>query len=80
MANKLTSDFITACGSTSVTNKVEFTKGGALAYDNIVDAISALNLEDESKIFILIPLKWKAALRKDADYKSAQLGQVIYNG
>ncbi len=80
MANKLTSDFITACGSTSVTNKVEFTKGGALAYDNIVDAISALNLEDESKVFILIPLKWKAALRKDADYKSAQLGQVIYNG
>ena len=80
MANKLTSDFITACGSTSVTNKVEFAKGGALAYDNIVDAISALNLEDESKVFILIPLKWKAALRKDADYKSAQLGQVIYNG
>lgn len=80
MANKLTSDFIAACGSTSVTNKVEFAKGAALSYDTIVDAISALNLEDESKVFILIPLKWKAALRKDEDYKSAQLGQVIYNG
>lgn len=80
MANKLTSDFIAACGSASVTNKVEFAKGAALSYDTIVDAISALNLEDESKVFILIPLKWKAALRKDEDYKSAQLGQVIYNG
>lgn len=80
MANKLTSDFIAACGSTSVTNKVEFAKGAALSYDTIVDAISALNLEDESKVFILIPLKWKAVLRKDEDYKSAQLGQVIYNG
>ena len=23
---------------------------------------------------------WKAAIRKDADYKNAQMGEVVYNG
>ena len=80
MINKMTSDFIGAITGSGVTLGVTFTKGGALNYDTIVDAISTLNLEDESKLFILIPNKWKAALRKDADYKSAMMGQVIYNG
>lgn len=80
MTNKMTSDFIGAITGSDVTLGVTFTKGGALNYDTIVDAISTLNLEDESQLFILIPNKWKAALRKDADYKSAMMGQVIYNG
>ena len=80
MTNKMTSDFIGAITGSDVTLGVTFTKGGALNYDVIVDAISTLNLEDESQLFILIPNKWKAALRKDADYKSAMMGQVIYNG
>ena len=53
---------------------------GSQFEDVIVDAISELNLEDESKIFIVIPNAWKAALRKDEDYKSARQGEVIYNG
>lgn len=80
MTNKMTSDFISAITGSDVTLGVTFAKGGALNYDTIVDAISALNLEDESQLFILIPNKWKAALRKDEDYKSAMMGQVIYNG
>ena len=80
MTNKMTSDFITAITGTGVTLGVTFAKGGSLNYDTIVDAISTLNLEDESQLFILIPNKWKAALRKDEDYKSAMMGQVIYNG
>ena len=80
MTNKMTSDFIGAITGSEVTLGVTFAKGGALNYDVIVDAISTLNLEDESQLFILIPNKWKAALRKDADYKSAMMGQVIYNG
>lgn len=80
MANKMTSDFISAITSSDVTLGVTFAKGGALNYDTIVDAISTLNLEDESQLFILIPNKWKASLRKDADYKSAMMGEVIYNG
>ena len=80
MTNKMTSDFISAITGSEVTLGVTFAKNGALNYDTIVDAISTLNLEDESQLFILIPNKWKAALRKDADYKSAMMGQVIYNG
>lgn len=84
MVNKMTSDFLAALatqnGGTELVNGITFAKGKALSYDVIVDAISELNIEDESDIFIVIPNAWKASLRKDPDYKSAQLGQVIYNG
>lgn len=78
MTNKMTADFYAALANEAVTNAVTFAT--ALTYDSIVDAISTLNVEDESGIFVIIPNAWKAALRKDADYKSAMQGQVIYNG
>lgn len=80
MVNKMTSDFITQVKGSGVTLGATFAKGKAIGYDAIVDAISALNVEDESQLFIVIPNAWKAALRKDADYKSARMGEVIYNG
>ena len=85
MTNKMTSDFYAALATTGsdsheLVKGVTFAKGKALSYDVIVDAISELNVEDESGIFIVIPNAWKAALRKDPDYKSAQMGEVIYNG
>ena len=86
MTNKMTSDFYGALatkdsdGHTELVKGITFAKGKELSYDVIVDAISELNVEDESGIFIVIPNKWKAGLRHDPDYKSAQLGQVIYNG
>ena len=78
MVNKMNSDFITEAKKATLSQT--FAKGGAIGYDTIVDAISKLNLEDESKVFLVLPNAWKAALRKDPDYKSAQLGEVIYNG
>lgn len=88
MTNKMTSDFYAALATTNGASQnpvelvkgITFTKGKAIGYDVIVDAISELNVEDESGIFIIIPNTWKAALRKDADYKSAHMGDVIYNG
>ena len=84
MTNDMTSKFYAALatknGATELVKGITFAKGKALSYDVIVDAISELNLEDESKIFIVIPNAWKADLRKDADYKSARQGEVIYNG
>ena len=76
MVNKMTSDFITEAKKATL----GVTFASAIGYDVIVDAISALNVENESGIFIVIPNAWKAALRKDADYKSARMGEVIYNG
>lgn len=75
MVNKMTADFITECKKATVTSQF-----GAFGYDAIVDAISALNVEDESQLFVIIPNAWKADLRKDADYKAARMGEVVYNG
>lgn len=84
MSNKMTSDFYTALATansgTELVQKVTFPKGKEISYDAIVDAISALNVEDESGVFVIIPNAWKAALRKDADYKAARMGEVVYNG
>ena len=74
MTNKLTADFITECGKATL--KVT----APLGYESIVDAISELNVEDESKVFVVIPNAKKADLRKDEDYKAARMGEVIYNG
>ena len=88
MSNKMTSDFYAALattdgkpsGATELVKGITFAKNGAISYDTIVDAISELNVEDESGVFVVIPNAWKAALRKDADYISARMGEVVYNG
>lgn len=75
MINKMTSDFITEISKASLT-----VTNASFGYDIIVDGISELNLEDEKDVFIIIPNAWKKDLRKDADYKSARQGEVIYSG
>ena len=75
MVNKMTADFIGECGKATTTHNA-----ATFGYDTIVDAIAKLNIEDESKLFVVIPNAWKADLRKDEDYKSARMGEVIYNG
>ena len=75
MTNKMTADFIAECGKATLAHT--FTEFG---YEAIVDGIAKLNLEDESKLFVVIPNAWKADLRKDEDYKAARMGEVVYNG
>ena len=74
MVNKMTSDFYAEAA------KATLTQTGAISYDTIVDAISKLNIEDESGLFIIITPNQKAAIRKDVDYKAARMGEVVYNG
>lgn len=76
MVNKMNADYLTEVAKATLSQP--FTS--AIGYETIVDGISLLNVEDESGIFNLIPNSWKAGLRKDADYKSARMGEVIYNG
>ena len=75
MVNKMNADFIAECGKATLSHTAS-----AFGYDAIVDGIAKLNVEDESKLFVIIPNAWKADLRKDEDYKSARMGEVIYNG
>ena len=74
MVNKMTSDFYAEAA------KATLSQTGAISYDTIVDAISKLNIEDESGLFIIITPEQKAAIRKDVDYKAARMGEVVYNG
>ena len=84
MTNFLTSKFYEALatqqGGQELVGKTEFAKGGAISYDTVVDAIADMKVEDESKLVLVLPTDWKADIRKDNDYKAAQLGEVIYNG
>lgn len=75
MVNKMTADFIAECAKATTTHAAD-----TFGYEAVVDAISKLNLEDESKLFVVIPNAWKADLRKDEDYKTARMGEVVYNG
>ena len=74
MANQMTADFYVEAGKASLSHS------GAIGYETIVDAIAKLNVEDESKLFVVIPTAWKADIRKDEDYKNARMGEVIYSG
>ena len=74
MANAMTADFYAECAKASLSHS------GAIGYETIVDAIAKMNIEDESKLFVVIPTAWKAEIRKDEDYKNARMGEVVYNG
>jgi hypothetical protein len=75
MVNKMNADFIAECGKATVAHTA-----ATFGYEAIVDGIAKLNLEDESKLFVVIPTAWKADLRKDPDYVAARMGEVVYNG
>lgn len=53
---------------------------GAFSYDAVVDAIQLMNLEDESGLFLIIGNDLKAEVRKDADFKAARQGEILFNG
>jgi hypothetical protein len=75
MANEMTADFYAECEKASLSHSA-----ATIGYEAIVDAIAKLNIEDESKLFVVIPTAWKAEIRKDEDYKNARMGEVVYNG
>ena len=74
LKNKMNADFFAECA------KATLSVTGALGYDTIVDAVAKLNVEDESGVFVVIPTAKKAELRKDEDYKTARMGEVVYTG
>lgn len=78
MVNDLNTKFFAELAKATLSQT--YTKGGAISYDTIVDAISKMTLEDESGLFIVIGTDLKADIRKDADFKAAQMGQILFNG
>lgn len=51
-----------------------------LNYDVIVDALQKIGREVENDQFIIMGLDGKAAIRKDADFKSSRQGEILYTG
>ena len=74
LKNKMNADFFAQCA------KASHSVTGNVSYDSIVEAIAELNIEDESKIFVVIPNDKKADLRQDPDYMAARMGEVVYTG
>lgn len=54
--------------------------GSAFNYDLIVDAIADMDVENENGLFILGGNDFKKAIRKDADFKSANQGEILFTG
>ena len=75
MVNEMNDDFYAELAKATTEHSVD-----TISYEAIVDGIAKLNVEDESKLFVIIPTAKKAELRKDEDYKTARMGEVVYNG
>ena len=75
MVNKMTADFAAECAKATISHTVP-----AFGYEGVVEAISKLNFEDESKLMIVAPNEWKAEMRLDEDFKAARMGEVVYSG
>jgi hypothetical protein len=51
-----------------------------ISYDDIVDAIGKLNLEEEGSLYILGGNDMRTALRKDDAFVAARQGEIIFSG
>ena len=76
MINDLNNDFFTEIAKTTTLS----TYTGAIKYDDIVDAIAKMNLENEAGLYVLINTAQKAEIRKDADFKASRMGEIIHTG
>lgn len=77
MVNDMTADFFTEIAKATLSQTYT---SGQFSYDVVVDAISKMNIEDESGLFLLVGNDLKAQIRKDADFKAKELGKVIADG
>lgn len=57
-----------------------YAKNGKISYETVVDAIQKMNLENEAGLFLVIGTDLKADIRKDDDFKGAELGKIIFDG
>lgn len=49
-------------------------------YDAVVDALAEIGREIETDMFLVMGTDLRAAIRKDADYKSSKQGEILYTG
>ena len=55
-------------------------EGESVTYADLVDALSTIDCEVDSELFILMGADMRAQIRKDPDFMSAKQGDIIYSG
>lgn len=75
MANHMREQYIAELRGTNNTFEYD-----VFNYDAVVDALAELDREVESDMFLIMGNDLRAAIRKDADYKSSQHGDILYTG
>ncbi|MGU9346917.1 hypothetical protein ACV30I_13465 [Clostridium perfringens] len=76
MVNDMNTKFFAELAKATLEHKAT----GSLKYDDVVDAIQLMNLEDENGLFLIIGTDLKAEIRKDVDFKAAKQGEILFNG
>lgn len=76
MVNDLNEEFFAELKKATLVHQIV----GSLKYDDVVDAIAKMNIETEEGLFLIIGTDLKAEVRKDDDFKSAKLGEILFNG
>lgn len=75
MANNIKEQYFAELAK--ISNNFEYT---TFNYDAVVDALAQIGREVESDQVIVMGIDGKAAIRKDADYKSSRQGEILYTG
>ncbi len=78
MVNDMNTKYFAELAKATLSQTYAF--GEAISYETVVDAIQKMNLEDESGLFLVIGTDLKADIRKDADFKGAELGKILFDG
>lgn len=77
MINHMNDEYFREVAKTSTVMEVN----GTFNYDAVVDAIEKMNVvENEEGLFLLIGNDLKAQIRKDEDFKSARMGEILFSG
>ena len=81
MVNDLNSAFFACLESDEVLTENEHQIAGeALTYDDVIDALGKMNMEMEEGLFLLVGNDMKNDIRKDEDFKKANLGEILFSG
>ncbi len=75
MANEIKEEYFTELAK--ISNSSEYTE---FNYAAIVDALSTIDKEVETDMFVIMGNDLRAAIRKDADFIASKQGEILYTG
>lgn len=75
MANEIKEEYFKELAK--ISNSSEYTE---FNYAAIVDALSTINKEVETDMFVIMGNDLRAAIRKDADFIASKQGEILYTG